>query len=568
MNLPMALQKIYRLINMRGVSVLVRAVIYASLDAGRQRRFVVKASPAWQCDYQTQWCMPTRDRVKTAFYRRLGQVREDVRRRATISIGTAEEVPAFEATTTIFLAGELALADDRIRRFLLAKAASGKLHLVYPGSVGVPQTDMVTVLTGVEANAEGRACLLRLRRLGIACDWLSASVEVALEEVPLREACTRQAKPTEEADGLEFTYITLPSEPVFHQPARSIQRRPLRILTYRWHVPHQYELFKLGAEFTLINDLGENSCGWWDLGQRPLPTNACFANWRGIDQSQFDLAILHFDENVLHASADASTVGADWGATFRFLQKNLQIPRIAVCHGTPPLADNSAVATAASQALEDFLGETTVVVNSYQAMSEWAFCHSQVIWQGFDPEEFPCRPQHTEHPPRILTLPGGAYAERPAYRGADLLGQVVPRVPAPLERLRVAEPNLSLCGNTYAKAKFAHYVAALHEFDIYFNPTLRSPMPRSRGEAMLCGLATVNADSHDVDRFIDKGVNGFFAETAEELADHLNFLLTNPIHARKIGLAGRETAKRLFHIERYLADWRQLIRHTLGNDAI
>ncbi len=568
MNLPKTLQKIYRLIKAQGVSVLVRAVIYAGIDAGRQRRFVVRETQIWQCDYQTQWRMPTMDRFMAAFYRRLGLVREDVRRRATISTEATEEVSAIEATTAILLAGELALADDSIRRFLLAKAASGKLNLVYPDSIGVPRTDMVTVLTCVETNAEGRACLLRLRRLGFSCDWLSASKEVALKEVPLREACARQAIPTEEADGLEFADITLPSGPVLHQPVRSIQRRPLRILTYRWHVPHQYELFKLGAEFTLINDLGEDSCGWWDLGQRQLPANACFANWRMIDQSQIDLAILHFDENALHASADARTVGADWGATFRFLQRNLKIPRIAVCHGTPPLDANSAVATTASQALKDFLGETTVVVNSYQAMSEWAFCHSLVIWQGFDPEEFPCRPQQTDHPPRILTLPGTAYAERPAYRGADLLGQVTSMVPVPLERLCVAEPNLLLNGNAYAKAKFSHYIAALHDFDVYFNPTLRSPMPRLRGEAMLCGLATVNADSHDVERFIDNGVNGFFAATAEELADQLNFLLTNPIHARKVGLAGRETAMRLFHIERYLADWRQLIRHTLGNDAI
>ena len=130
------------------------------------------------------------------------------------------------------------------------------------------------------------------------------------------------------------------------------------------------------------------------------------------------------------------------------------------------------------------------------------------------------------------------------------------------------EPNLLLRGNAYARAKFVHYVTALHGFDIYFNPTLRSPMPRSRGEAMLCGLATVSADSHDVDRFIDNGVNGFYAATAEELADQLRYLLTDPTRAWRIGLAGRETAMRLFHIRRYLADWRQLVRDTLGSDAL
>ena len=109
----------------------------------------------------------------------------------------------------------------------------------------------------------------------------------------------------------------------------------MRVLTYRWHVPHQYELFKLDAEFTLVTDLGEGSCRWWDLGQRPLPANARFARWRDIDPNNFDLAILHFDENVLHISPDDRAIGAKWGKTFRFLQRHLTIPRIAVCHGTP-----------------------------------------------------------------------------------------------------------------------------------------------------------------------------------------------------------------------------------------
>ena len=379
----------------------------------------------------------------------------------------------------------------------------------------------------------------------------------------------RYAKPAYARRLPRPTAAALPTRPspshsckLFHVPLWR-QLRPLRVLTYRWHVPHQYELFKLGAAFTLVTDLGEDSCRWWDLGQRPLPANARFARWNEIDLGQFDLAILHFDENVLQAVADAPGVGADWGTTFRFLRETLEIPSVAVCHGTPP-----ADAPARQQALVDFLGDIPVVVNSYQAQAEWGFAKAHVIWQGFDPAEFPCRPAPSLRPPRILTLPSEAIAERPGYRGADLLAAVTARLAAPLESLRVPEPNLLLRGNAYADARFAHYIAALHGFDIYLNPTLRSPMPRSRGEAMLCGLATVNADSHDVDRFIENGRNGFYAGSAEELADMLGFLLADPAHAWRIGLAGRETAIQRFHIDRYLADWRQLIRDTLGSNAI
>lgn len=553
-----ALRKLLRLAAAHGPAPLLGA----ALDACRERRLRIVASPVPDCGFHTVWRRPTRRRFMQALRRRLGLAQADFRRRAESADGIDERPPDVPVTAGVLLAGPRALDNPGVSAFLLAQAATDTLRIAHPGDAVAPQAGTLTLLAGIEADAEGQACLLDLRRRGIACDWLAASAETAIEETPLREACRHVATPSADGNGLDYSAIAVPQRLTFPRAAAPLPH-PLRVLTYRWHVPHQYELFKLGAEFTLVGDLGEGSCRWWDLGQRPLPANARFARWSEIDPRQFDLAILHFDENVLRAAADAPGVGAEWGATFRFLQRNLTIPRIAVCHGTP-----QADAPARRAALADFLADTPVVVNSHQALGEWGFADARVIWQGFDPAEFPMRPRPGGRQPRILTLPQEATAERPGYRGADLLDRVAARLPAPLERLRVAEPNLLLRGNAYAEAKFAHYVAALHGFDIYFNPTLRSPMPRSRGEAMLCGLATVNADSHDVDRFIENGINGFYAATAEELADRIGFLLADPARAWRIGQAGRETAMQRFHIDRYLADWRHLIRDTLGNDAI
>lgn len=560
--MPAVLAKLFRLAAVCGPAVLLLAALGAGLDACRQRRFVITDSPAPHCGYRTAWRWPRRRHFEQALWRRLGLAQTDFRRRAESTDGIDELPPDVPAAASVLLAGPRALDDAGVRTFLQARAAAGALRIAIPDDAGPPQAGTMTLLTGVEADEEGQACLLALRRRGIACHWLAASTETTAEEVPLREACLRQATPSADGSALDYAAIAVPQRLTFPRAAAPLPR-PLRVLTYRWHVPHQYELFKLGAEFTLVSDLGEGSCRWWDLGQRPLPANARFARWAKIDPRQFDLAILHFDENVLQAAADARGVGAEWGATFRFLQQNLTIPRVAVCHGTPQVD-----APAQRAALADFLGDTPVVVNSHQAQAEWGFASAQVIWQGFDPAEFPCRPPPGRGAPRILTLPQEATAERPGYRGADLLAQVAARLAAPLERLRVTEPNLLLRGNAYADARFAHYVAALHGFDIYFNPTLRSPMPRSRGEAMLCGLATVNAAGHDVDRFIENGMNGFYAASAEELTDQIGFLLADPARAWRIGLAGRETAMRRFHIDRYLTDWRQLIRDTLGSDAI
>lgn len=565
-----ALTKILRLAAARGLLVLLRAAAGAAADACRERRFRVVAAPVPACGLHTVWRRPTRRRFEQALRRRLGLPQAEFRRRAESAAGIDELPPDVPVAATVLLAGARALVDAGVKAFLLGQAAEDALDLARPGEVIAPQPDRVTLLTGLEADADGQACLLELRRRGIACDWLGNSADTALEEVPLREACLRQATPAA-GGGLDYAAIAVPQQLTFPRTAMPLPR-PLRVLTYRWHVPHQYELFKLGAEFTLVTDLGEGSCRWWDLGQRPLPANARFARWREIDPQQFDLAILHFDEHVPDSPVKDTAVGSHWGRTFRFLREHLTLPCVAVCHGTPQAADAPAGAAGESgnrQALAALLGDTPVVVNSHQAQSEWMFRQSRVIWQGFDPKEFPQRPTPGEGPRRILTLPRDAYALRPAYHGANLLEGVARALPAVrFEQLRVPEPNLLLRGNNYARAKFSHYIATLHGFDIYFNPTLHSPMPRTRGEAMMCGLATVNARSHDVDRFIRNGINGFHGDSVAELADHIGFLLAHPGLAWKIGQASRETAIAAFHIDRFLADWRRLIRDMLGHSAI
>ena len=75
----------------------------------------------------------------------------------------------------------------------------------------------------------------------------------------------------------------------------------------------------------------------------------------------------------------------------------------------------------------------------------------------------------------------------------------------------------------------------------------------------MCGVVTVSATNHDVDMFIRNGVNGFHAQEAGELREQLLFLMRNRQAAAKIGAEGRRTASEVFHIDRYLADWRSLL---------
>lgn len=349
--------------------------------------------------------------------------------------------------------------------------------------------------------------------------------------------------------------------------------KKLRVLTYRWHVPHQYELYKLPHDFTLISDLPTGFTRSWEFEQRPKPTNATFRPLQSINPRDYDIAILHFDENVLAPENCNGVLSQDWGANFAWMLENAtSIPMVAVCHGTPQFIgqyrseyrepDLGRVIEASRQQLVAALGGIPVVCNSYQAQREWEFQNSRVIWHGFDPSEF----QLTDYSGGVLSL-GRAIRERPYYRGYDIFKTVSEKLVASEkpEHHYVRRPGLFTPGHeAYARLKFQAYRESIRKYSVYFNPTIRSPMPRSRGEAMMSGLVTVSTANHDVQLFIKNGWNGFYSDSADELAEFISFLMRNRAALGQMGRRSRTTAADVFNHDRYLSAWQTLMSDIIG----
>ena len=81
---------------------------------------------------------------------------------------------------------------------------------------------------------------------------------------------------------------------------------------------------------------------------------------------------------------------------------------------------------------------------------------------------------------------------------------------------------------------------------------------------MLTGLAIVTTNSHGEDEYIENGVNGFCSNDYDELVDYLDYLYRNPDQVAKIGQAGRATAQKVFHIDRFIEQWNRLLTDVLG----
>jgi glycosyltransferase involved in cell wall biosynthesis len=345
--------------------------------------------------------------------------------------------------------------------------------------------------------------------------------------------------------------------------------RRLRILTYRWHVPHQYELYKLPHDFTLATGLGTGMSDVWHYDQRPLRRNARMVPISQIDPRDYDVAILHFDENVFAARLSNGVITPQWGLAFRhFLENFPNLPKVAICHGTAPFEGQYGLDPEHKYAFRLHEAEreelvralaaagVRVICNSHEALGEWGFVDARVIWHGFDPQEFPeCTRQRD-----ILAL--APDMSRPHYRGTWEHQRIVDLLTAGLHVETSAHPGGAIEArntNSFAVRHFRSYVDRIRQFSVYLNTTLRSPMPRARGEAMMTGVIPVCLRNHDVDRFIENGVDGFYADTPEELAAFLNDLFRDRRRILEMSRAARHKAMDVFNHDRYLAAWVDLL---------
>lgn len=372
----------------------------------------------------------------------------------------------------------------------------------------------------------------------------------------------------------KVTQVSVSKAPKVHI-YKSSKKERLRVLSFRWHCGHQWELHHLPYDFVLSHAM-TSMC--WDYRSRPLRNNVVIVPEEKLD-FKFDLALLHFDENVLSPERSKGVLNTNWGAQFVRYLKTLAMPKITICHGTVPrkgswdlnyTGDPWEIDKEARDRVVDLLGNTLVVCNSHAAQKEWGFRNSRVIHHGFDANEYKSGKKKFN----ILAAADGFHL-RPWYQGwpylkaaidaglgIDVLGK-----PSglPVNFVRVPEPDgYGTINNRYAEKKFESYKRFLSQYRVYFSPTWFSPMPRTRMEAMLSGCCVVTTGYHDEPDWIKNGETGFVSNDPQELISILKSLVENPTKAEKIGSNGRDWASKHFTRESFLGAWRKIVDEILA----
>jgi glycosyltransferase involved in cell wall biosynthesis len=326
--------------------------------------------------------------------------------------------------------------------------------------------------------------------------------------------------------------------------------KPLRIFGVVNHIGNQYEMLKLmdkypEVEFTYLEN---NVRRWSRYSNRPMHPKLKWATH--YEPGKYDLAILHVDQQHVDPN-----IGK--GQLYRALNDVIQdIPKLVINHGTPMWDEyytedlvinggevmNSRGNTTRLDGMRQLIGDNFMVVNSYESVDRWGWGYPLI--HGMSKDEWFDRPKE---PRVVISLsPGGL----DKYYNRTLLTAI--------KGVVHEKSGLSIVHITvnYEARDWDDYRDFLGGSLIYINPTLDSPMPRARTEAMLSGCCVLTSKYHGADGFIESGKNGFLVpDNPLSYAAAIDMLMNDGYReAIEIGQRGKATAEKLFNIDRYLDD--------------
>jgi glycosyltransferase involved in cell wall biosynthesis len=298
----------------------------------------------------------------------------------------------------------------------------------------------------------------------------------------------------------------------------------IKILDFLVHGGHQYEFFKNNATFYCMGIRGElhthNSLG------RPKQNNVNFITKKDLKNISPDIIMIR--------------AGVRYDDYIHFIK-----------NGTKPIA---VVQTHTPFNIPSWC--KIVVWNSKVSMESFKKDLSDKkhyhIVHGFDPNEF--KPLKIEKNKRILSS-FSLFKQR-----NDLLGY---------SSWNLVNNQTNLCdvighGNEEIVSNIGTFpypklVEIYNSYSGYLNTTLHSAMPRSRAEAMMCGLPIITTSNYDTPFYFKDKVNSLIVNDSISMIRAVNKLISSSKMQEELSIAGRETAIKYFNIETYINKWKNIL---------
>ena len=300
--------------------------------------------------------------------------------------------------------------------------------------------------------------------------------------------------------------------------------RRLRVADWLVHGGHQYEFFKINHLFFCTNP-NRTRPNFKSLG-RPKNANVRYVAGEGFLKAKFDVVMVR--------------AGVDY-RPYNKLIRAKRIPGIAVMQTHLPYEVPGWVRCV--------VWNSKVVMDKHRGQLPGK--KHFYIPHGFDPAEFSSL--DLDRNGRVLSA-AALFEKRKRVMGfaewrwvSDELGLC--------DLLGHGNENVKECIGSFPLERL---VRTYNEYSLFLNTTTRSAMPRTRGEALMCGTPLITTKNFGIENYLAHGKNCLFADTKEEMLRYSKELLGSRDMAEDIGQAGREASIKFFHIRDYKEKWMEV----------
>lgn len=330
-----------------------------------------------------------------------------------------------------------------------------------------------------------------------------------------------------------------PTNLVLNQATRT-NYEDINVLSFVSHERFEPNLCKVGCTFWSIHKEGCTRA--WNTKYAPIPKNYNIVKWGEVPPwPNIDLIITH-------------NVGAHMDL-IQQIRAGSNTPIISVWHIMPAFEWDKETYLSRKPWFD--LCKHHVFISEFNRQA-WQFDeeNSSIILHGMDTDLFTLG---EEKEPFVLTV-ANDFINRDWALGFTLWQNIVSSGDLPV-KLIGDTPTISTSADSIEEIVHAHQKSL-----IYLNTSLYSPIPMSVLEAMACGSCVVSTSTCLIPDIIESEVDGFIfsPREPEKFVQCIKHLLANPNEAIEIGLRAREKVKKMFGIDRFVREWRELITNVLG----
>lgn len=300
------------------------------------------------------------------------------------------------------------------------------------------------------------------------------------------------------------------------------------ILDFYVHQGHQREFFKLDHNFYLTNHDGKLPN--WNTAHRKLNPNVQLIDLKK-NNIKFDIVMVRTPINPNLYLDLLRTGSRGIGVIQTFDPVNLH-------NSVKHIVWNSKIA------MNNHVG-------FFKGKKEYHIVH------GYDPEEFIDLKLSRNN--EILTV-ANVFKKRSKIMGYNIWDAANRKLGG---ISLVGHGNTDIPGSIKEAKSFDELIKLYNTYGIFFNPTIKSAMPRSRAEAAMCGMPIVSTGFCDFSFYFRNKKDAFISNNTEELIRYLKQLKDNKNMRVEYGSAAREAAIKHFHIKEYLSKWEDVIKNTM-----